>query len=153
MEALAAGEMTFEPVSNARADLMRSVRYLVFRGPDHDWLPLSKRQDFEIYYKRILDKLTWPEGLSRIELVDRFGQGMSSDDVQNMSAMGRPPHWLLPASRSDEHGHQVMDLGNGEVFRLESGEFEMGDDFEDDREPIVSLDPSVPNPGDEAKGV
>ncbi|WP_342165372.1 hypothetical protein [Methylobacterium sp. SD21] len=153
MDALAVGEMTFEPVSDAKADLMRSVRYRVFRGPDHDWVGLPSRQDLEIYYLRILDKLPWPAGLSRIELVERFGQGMSATDIQNMSLMGRPPEWLLPERLWRDIDHGTLDLGNGVTLSIDDVEIEHGDVFDGDSVlmPVVPYDPNAPEPdGDEA---
>ena len=153
MDALAVGEMTFEPVSDAKADLMRSVRYRVFRGPDHDWVGLPSRQDLEIYYLRILDKLPWPAGLSRIELVERFGQGMSATDIQNMSLMGRPPEWLLPERLWRDIDHGTLDLGNGVTLSIDDVEIEHGDVFDGDSVlmPVVPYDPNALEPdGEEA---
>ena len=145
MEALAVGEMTFEPASDAQADLMRSVRYRVFRGPDHNWVGLPSRLDLEIYYTRILDKLPWPAGLSRIELVERFGQGMGPKDIQNLSLLGRPPTWLLSDKRWSDITSGVMDLGDGQTVSLEDGDFEVVDSFgyEDDLAPVVPFDPEA----------
>jgi hypothetical protein len=148
MEALAVGEMTFEPASDAKDDLDRSVRYQVFRGPDHDWVGLPSRLDLEIYYTRILDKLPWPAGLSRIELVERFGQGMGPTEIQNLSLLGRPPAWLLSDKRWDDITSGVIDLGNGETVSLEDGEFETADSFgsEGGLAPVVPFDPDAPEP-------
>ncbi|MCP1535662.1 hypothetical protein [Methylorubrum extorquens] len=96
MEGLAVGEFSFEPVSMSEADLVRSVRWRVFREADHDWLGLVGRDDLQLYYTRILDKLPWPTGLSRRDLVVRFGQGQAPDEMPNLSTQGRPPVWLLP---------------------------------------------------------
>jgi hypothetical protein len=96
MTAVAVGEMSFAPASSAQADLDRSVQWWVFRHADHDWLVTSGREDWKIYAWRMLDKLPWPAGLSRIELLERFGAGMKPTDVPNLSSQGQPPKWLVP---------------------------------------------------------
>lgn len=111
MEALAAGEMTFEPSSDAAEDLKRSVRYRIFRDADYDWVGVSSLIDREIYYLRILDKLPWPVGLSRIELLDRFGIDLTHDVIQNTSPMGRPPKWLFP-----EVNWRRLKIGSADMF-------------------------------------
>lgn len=95
MEGLAVGELSFEPVSMAPADLARSVRWLVFRWADHDWLQLIANADLDLYYTRILDKLPWPEGLSRRVLLERFGKGVDLTSPLNMSSQDRPPLFLF----------------------------------------------------------
>lgn len=95
MEGLAVGELSFEPVSMAPADLARSVRWLVFRWADHDWLQLIANADLDLYYTRILDKVPWPEGLSRRALLERFGKGVDLTSPLNMSSQDRPPLFLF----------------------------------------------------------
>ncbi len=75
MYRLAVGELTFEPLSRSEADMARSVRGRVFRSADHNWLQQQPRYDLHLYYQRILDRLPWPPGLSRVELLADFGAG------------------------------------------------------------------------------
>jgi hypothetical protein len=107
MERVALGELTFEPESMSQEDLARSVRWLVFRRADHDWLFDLSRWEIERYTQRLLDVIPWPPGLSRMELLGTFGCGQGRDDVPNMSSFGRPPLWLLP----EEHWIYAENFG------------------------------------------
>lgn len=144
MEGLAVGELSFEPVSMAPADLARSVCWLVFRWADHDWLQLIANADLDLYYTRILDKLPWPEGLSRRVLLERFGKGVDLTSPLNMSSQDRPPLFLF------EEGEWVYGTGfgiraaDGGRINLPRAGIEPGPDFGtiDCRVPI-ERDPDV----------
>ncbi|AYO84701.1 DUF4011 domain-containing protein [Methylobacterium brachiatum] len=96
MVSVAAGELTFAPVSSRMSDLRRSVQWRVFREADHNWLLTISLPDQKLYTQQILDKLPWPAGLSRIELMERFGEGAAPTTLENLSSYGRPPNWLIP---------------------------------------------------------
>lgn len=96
MERVALGELTFEPDSTSEQDRARSVRWLVFRKADHDWLFDLSRREIELYTRCLLDVTSWPPGLSRAELLHTFGCGQACSVIPNMSSFGRPPPWLVP---------------------------------------------------------
>jgi len=144
MDGLAEGEFTFEPASMSPADLERSVRWLVFRDADHNWLLMMANADLEMYRKRIVDKLPWPTGLSRIELLQSFGKGDDLTRPANMSSQGRPPRWMLPDAEW-QNGQSSGIIGpDGKPLELPELGFEMGPDFgtTDDMAPIVR-DPNI----------
>lgn len=144
MEALAVGELTFEPVSMEEDDLLRSVRWRVFRSADHAWLQMVPNADLDLYYTRILDKLSWPAGLSRLELLQRFGQGDDLTNPPNMSSQGRPPRWLLPEQDWVEGGGFGLRAADGTLMEMPNSGFELAEDFgtTDDMAP-VTRDPSI----------
>lgn len=144
MDGLAVGELTFEPVSMAEDDLERSVRWLVFRSADHDWLQMIPNADLDLYYTRILDKLSWPAGLSRLELLERFGQGDDLTNPPNMSSQGRPPRWLLPDQDWLEGEGFGIRAADGTLIEMPNSGFELAEDFgtTDDMAP-VTRDPSI----------
>lgn len=96
MISAAVGDLTFAPISSRMSDLRRSVQWRVFREADHNWLLSISLSDQKLYTQQILDKLPWPAGLSRIELMERFGAGAAPTALENLSSYGRPPHWLVP---------------------------------------------------------
>lgn len=96
MVSAAVGDLTFAPISSRMSDLRRSVQWRVFREADHNWLLSISLSDQKLYTQRILDKMPWPAGLSRIELMEQFGGDASPMALQNLSSYGRPPHWLVP---------------------------------------------------------
>ena len=144
MVGLAVGELTFEPISMGEDDLQRSVRWLVFRSADHDWLQMVPNADLDLYYTRILDKLSWPAGLSRLELLQRFGQGDDLTNPPNMSSQGRPPRWLLPDQDWVEGGGFGIRAADGTLIEMPNSGFELAEDFgtTDDMAP-VTRDPSI----------
>lgn len=144
MDGLAVGELTFDPVSIAEDDLERSVRWLVFRSADHDWLQMIPNADLDLYYTRILDKLSWPAGLSRLELLERFGQGDDLTNPPNMSSQGRPPRWLLPDRDWLEGEGFGIRAADGTLIEIPSSGFELAEDFgtTDDMAP-VTRDPNI----------
>jgi hypothetical protein len=96
MERVAVGELTFEPVSMRQDDLERSVRWLVFRNADHDWLFDLSRHEIRSYTQQLLDVIPWPPGLSRVDLLETFGCEQDQRQLPNMSSYGRPPLWMVP---------------------------------------------------------
>ncbi|WP_238224514.1 hypothetical protein [Methylorubrum aminovorans] len=144
MDGLAVGELTFEPVSMAEDDLLRSVRWRVFASADHNWLQMIPNADLDLYYTRILDKLSWPAGLSRLELLQRFGQGDDLTNPPNMSSQGRPPRWLLPDQDWIEGEGFGIHAADGTLIEIPSSGFELAEDFgtTDDMAP-VTRDPSI----------
>ena len=144
MDGLAVGELTFEPVSMAEDDLLRSVRWRVFASADHNWLQMIPNADLDLYYTRILDKLSWPAGLSRLELLQRFGQGDDLTNPPNMSSQGRPPRWLLPDQDWIEGEGFGIRAADGTLIEMPNSGFELAEDFgaTDDMAP-VTRDPSI----------
>lgn len=96
MTEVSAGTLSFAPRSSRWADLARSVQWRVFRDADHEPLLLLTHYEMELYQQRILDKLPWPEGLSRIELMQAFSEGMPLDKARGIVAYSTRPKWLVP---------------------------------------------------------
>ncbi|MFG5121249.1 hypothetical protein [Methylorubrum sp. POS3] len=144
MDGLAVGELSFEPVSMAQSDLDRSVRWIVFCDADHNWLLGMANADLEFYRTRILDKLPWPAGLSRLELLERFGQGGDLTGPVNLSSQGRPPEWLLSDAQWENVQSPEPTLKDGTVLPLPEIGIEMGDDFgTTDDMAVITRDPDI----------
>lgn len=94
---VAAGKLTYAPLSDRERDRNHSLEYLMFKVADFDVLNSLNRTYWDMWALRMVDKLDWPEGLSRRELSEKFGAGQRIDYPPNLCVYDPAyPDWLVP---------------------------------------------------------
>lgn len=69
---------------------------------DFDAMVSLSEDECVTYVRRILDKLPWPEGFSRRELVEALGHGQSPDEVMDMCQAAYQTPWQKVRSDAED---------------------------------------------------